>query len=328
VATALARIGGRARENGSSRTDASAASVRVLAWDLDSGVWTTRRQIDHVTAFALDPSGQRFAAAVGGHVLIGVANGSIPEQRLEPPVAASSLAFGADDVYVIAYAEATSSGGMLHVWRRTDGAHWAFPSEIAPSAMAVTRGGRFVLAAGPHGETTRGGTEIELSRWSLSDPAQKRVAVSVGRRLNAPTTICSALDASGNQDVTTAPIEVTAADFSECNPAGVAPQGFVSRISERQVTVVAAWGEAVARIDHAGKVLLAAVSKDGSSAVTLDEGGRVQLFAVAAQGLIAQVCQRQPAPLSSDLRALLPLELQAIDACGRRTEMSEVQPEQ
>lgn len=68
---------------------------------------------------------------------------------------------------------------------------------------------------------------------------------------------------------------------------------------------------------------LAAVSPDGTSAVTLDESGVVQLFPATAKALIAQACQRQPAPLRGALRALLPPESQAVDACGRREEKSD-----
>ena len=116
---------------------------------------------------------------------------------------------------------------------------------------------------------------------------------------------------------------VTAADFSECSPATGAPQAWAAGISERQVAVLAPSAAAVARIDHAAKVLRAAVSTDGASAVTLDESGRVQLFAVAPKALIAQACQRQPAPLGAEIRALLPPSSQTVDACGRRAERSE-----
>lgn len=90
-----------------------------------------------------------------------------------------------------------------------------------------------------------------------------------------------------------------------------------------QLTVLAPSQAAVARIDHAAKVLLGAVSPDGTSAVTLDESGVVRLFPATAKALIAQACQRQPAPLRGALRALLPPESQAVDACGRREEKSD-----
>jgi hypothetical protein len=317
VATFVEHALGGARENGSSRTNDTGGTVRVLAWDLRDGAWSTRRQINHVRAFALAESGQKFAASAGGQVLVGASDDRSPEQRLEPPVAAASLAFSGDDVYVLGYASGTDIGGMLHVWRRTDGAHWAVPSETAPSATAVTRDGRFVLAAGAHGEATRGGREVELSRWNLSNPAD-RVAVILGRHLSEPTSICDVLGKSDDKEAAGARVGVTAADFAECSPATGAPQAWAAGISERQVTVRAPSDRAVARIDHAAKVLRAAVSPDGASAVTLDESGRVQLFAVAAKALIAQVCQRQPAPLGGELRALLPPESQAVDACGRR----------
>ena len=185
----------------------------------------------------------------------------------------------------------------------------------------MTRDGRFVLAAGGHGQETRSGREVELSRWNLSNPAD-RVAVTVGRHLNEPTSICSVLGASDDNEAAGAGVGVTAADFAECGPATGASQAWAVGISERQVTVLAPSDRAVARIDHAAKVLRAAVSPDGASAVTLDESGRVQLFAVAPKALIAQACQRQPAPLGGELRALLPPESQAVDACGRREERS------
>ena len=253
----------------------------------------------------------------GGQLLVGDSDGRGPEQRLDPPVAVESLAFSGDDIYVLGYASSTDSGGTLHVWRRTDGTHWAVPTKIAPSATAVTRDGRFVLAAGAHAEAMRGGRTVELSRWNLSNPAD-RVAMMLGRRLDEPTSICQVLGAREKVEV-----GVSAADFSECVSEAGAPQRWNVRIIERQVTVLAPSEAAVARIDHAAKVRLAAVSPDGASAVTLDESGRVQLFAVASQALIAQVCQRQPAPLGDELRALLPLESQAIDACGRRAQRSE-----
>jgi hypothetical protein len=324
VATFVEHALGGARENGSSATDGTGGTVRVLAWDLRDGAWSTRRQFNQVTAFALARSGQKFAATAGGRVLVGASDGRSPEQRLEPPVAATSLAFSGDDVYVLGYASGTNTGGTLHVWRRTDAAHWALPSEIAPSATAVTRDGRFVLATGAHGEATRAGRQVELFRWNLSNPAD-RVAVTVGRRLNEPTSICDVLGANANEEAAGARVGVAAADVSECRPVAAGLHAWAANISERQVTVLAPSDTAVARIDHPAKVLFAAVAPDGGSALTLDETGRVQLFAVAPKALIAQACQRQPAPLGGDLRVLLPLELQAVDACGRRAEKSEVE---
>ena len=324
LATFLEHAPRGGRENDSSSTSGSEGTVRVLAWDLHDGTWSTRRQIDHVTAFAIAESAERFAAVAGGQLLVGASDGRSPEQRLEPPVAAASLAFSGDDIYVLGYAPSTDSGGTLHVWRRTDGAHWAVPTEVAPSATAVTRDGRFVLAAGPHGEAMRGGRTVELSRWNLSNPAD-RVTMTLGRHLHEPTSICQVLGAREkvNEEAAGARVGVTAADFSECVSEAGAPQRWDARISDRQVTVLAPSEAAVARINHAAEVRLAAVSPDGASAVTLDESGRAQLFAVASKALIAQACQRQPAPLGGELRALLPLESQAIDACGRRAQRSE-----
>jgi hypothetical protein len=317
VATFVEHAPEGARENGSSRTDDTGGTVRVLAWDLRDGAWSTRRQINHVAAFALAKGGQNFAVAAGGHVLVGASDGRSPEQRLEPPVAAASLAFSGGDVFVLGYASRTDTGGTLHVWRRTDGAHWVVPTEIAPSLTVVTRDGRFVLAAGAHGQATRAGSEVELSRWNLSNPAD-RVAVTLGRHLSEPTSICDVLGKSDDKEAAGARVGATVADFTECSPATGAPQAWAAGIGQRQVTVFAPSDAAVARIDHAAKVLRAAVSADGASAVTLDESGRVQVFAVAPKALIAQVCQRQPAPLGGELRALLPPESQAVDACGRR----------
>ena len=52
--------------------------------------------------------------------------------------------------------------------------------------------GRFVLAAGARGEATRAGRDAELSRWNLSNRAD-RIPVTVGRRLDEPTSICDVL---------------------------------------------------------------------------------------------------------------------------------------
>ena len=159
--------------------------------------------------------------------------------------------------------------------------------------MAVTRDGRFVLAAGANGEATRAGREVELSRWNLSNTAE-RVRATVGRCLSEPTSICEVLGPSDDEKAAAAGVGVTSADLVECSPGVGAPQGWAADISARQVTVRTSSGGAVARIDHAAKVLRA-VSADGASVVTLDEGGRVQLFAVAPKAVIAQACRsRRP----------------------------------
>ena len=321
IATLIEHALGGGPENGSTRTDESSGTVRMLAWDLRDGAWSIRRQIDHVTAFAVAESGRNFAAAAGGHVFVGASDGRGPEQRLESPPAVASLAFSGDDDYVIGYVSATDTGGALHVWRRTDGGHWVVPTEFAPSATAVTRNGRFVLATGARGEATRGGREVELSRWDLVNPAD-RVAVTLGRRLGEPTSICSVLAKGDDKEAAGERVGVTAGDLAECGAGMDALHAWTAAIGERQVTVRAPADRAVARIDHAAKVLRAMVSPDGASAVTLDESGRVQLFAVTPKALIGEACLRQPAPLGGELRALLPPQSQTVDACGRREERS------
>jgi hypothetical protein len=323
VATFVEHAAGGARQNGVSRTGDPGGTVRTLAWDLRDGAWSTRRQINKVAAFALAASGQSFAVAADGQVVVAASDAGTPEQRLAPAVALASLAFSGDDGYLLGYAPGTDPGGTLHVWRRRDGAHWAVAIEIAPSATAITRDGRFILAAGAHGEATRAGQQVQLWRWNLSVPGD-RVAVTVGRSLREPTSICGLLGTGGDKEAASARVGVSASDLAECSSAIGPPQAWAASLSvERQLTVLAPSQAAVARIDHAAKVLLGAVSPDGMSAVTLDESGVVQLFPATAKALIAQACQRQPAPLRGALRALLPPESQAVDACGRREEKSD-----
>ncbi len=153
--------------------------------------------------------------------------------------------------------------------------------------------GRFVLAAGARGEATRAGRDAELSRWNLSNRAD-RIPVTVGRRLDEPTSICDVLRASDKEEAAGARVGVTAAGFSECSlgrrAASVGrphhrPSSDRARVFGRSSRTHRSRGQGVAR----GCVA------EGASVVTRDESGRVQLFAVVPKALIAQACQRQRA---------------------------------
>lgn len=186
--------------------------------------------------------------------------------------------------------------------------------------MAVTRDGRSALAIVAHGSATRRGLPFQLLRWRLADPAD-RVAVGLGPSLDPPLSICAALDdrEKAAMDTNGSGIGVTTADIAGCSDKARAPSlGWRIDASDRQAIVFAPSGAAVARIDHAAKVLQAALSPDAGEAVTLDERGHVQRFAVEPKELIAQACRRQPQALTEDLRASLPVQVRAVDACGRK----------
>lgn len=304
----------------SQRSHADGDTIRLHRWDSRDGTWYTTATLEGVTAFALAADGSTFAAAEAGQVLLAPTDGSAPPQTLAPGVAANLLAFSGDASRVLAYASAPA-GGIIHVWHRAGGRHWSMPVEgtRTPSTMAVTRDGSAALAIVAHGEATRGGTPYQLLRWRMADSTNQAVVVELGRRLHPPASICEVLGDRGEaraEAVGASGIGVTRADMAEC---GDTPAVSAWRIVEndRQATVFAPSGAVVARIDHAAKVLRAAVSVDGREAVTLDESGHVQRFAVEPKELIAQACLRQPAPLSDELRASLPAQAQAVDACGR-----------
>jgi hypothetical protein len=289
-------------------------AVRQHRWDHRAGNWSMTA-LEGVTAFALAADGNTYAAAAGGRVLVGLADGSAQAQALAPAVTAQLLAISGDATSVLAYARA-ASGGTLHHWHWPGGEHWSTPIETKPSAMGVTRDGRTVLAVVGYGASTRAGTLIKLLSWRLAEPGGQ-AAVELGRHLHAPTSICEVLGERAAGAGAGGGISVTAADVAECRDVTTAGSRWLIVGNDRQATVLAPSGAAVARIDHAAQVLQATVSADGREAVTLDEGGHVQRFAVEPKMLIAQACSRQPAPLAGELRALLPAPAQAVDVCGR-----------
>jgi WD40 repeat protein len=293
--------------------------VRLHRWDPLTDTWETTVIIDGVTAFALTPDEDSFAAAASGQVVIRTGFASGPVQPLAPAVAADRLAFSGGGSYVLAYASAPE-GGTLHVWQRDKGEHWSVPIDSAPSTMAVTRDGRFALAAVAHGTATRGGVPYQLLRWRLGDPEGKAV-LELSRSLNPPVSICGVLaDTALVATTDGGALGVSRADVAECSTTDDTTRNWLIAANDRQVTVFAPSGADVARIDHAAKVLRAALSTDGREAVTLDETGRVQRFAVDPKDLLAQVCRRQPEQLGEGLRATLPAQVKAIDACGRTVE--------
>lgn len=304
---------GTPADGSSPRAHAAGDTIRLRYWNSRDGAWPVTATLEGVTALALAPHGRSFAASAGGQVLVAPADGSAPPQPLAPAVAADRLAFSGDALHVLAYASAPA-GGFIHVWLGTGGKHWSAPLESTPSAMALTKDGGTALAVVAYGGATRAGTANRLLRWRMADAAEPAV-VELGRRLQAPASICELLVGA----TAASAIGVTGADLEVC--AGAAPvSGWRIHAEDRQATTFAPSGVAVARIDQAARLLQAAVSANGQEAVTLDESGHVQRFAVEPKGLIAQACSRHPAPLSAALRAYLPKQEQAVDACGRALE--------
>ena len=298
-------------ESASTLPPAAGDTIRIHRWSPVDGSWSVPATWEGVTAFAVGPQG-RVAASAGGRVTVAQADGSAPPLALAPAVAADLLAFSGNAAHLLAHAGAPG-GGALHVWSLTGRTHWSAPVADAPSAMTVTDDGRMVLAVVAHGESTRSGRAFRLLRWRITDAAGPRI-VELGRRLAPPSSVCEVLLNAATAG--TGDTGVVGADLAGCN--GVAETGRWRIIPmDRQATILAPSGAAVARIDHASKVLQADVSATGLDAATLDESGRVQRFKVAAKNLIAQACARHPAPLSDALRASLSKPVETLDACGR-----------
>jgi hypothetical protein len=301
------------------RSGADGSTIRVHRLDTGTGTWTIAAAIDRATAFELAPDRHTFAAAAGGQVLVVSNEPDKPAQRLAPPVAADRLAFSADGTYLLVFAS-TDGGGQLHLWHRASGEHWSVPIGGRPSAMAVTRDGRYVLAITESAAATRAGASFKLTRWRVTEP-DNNAALELGRGLSPPLSVCAVLGKSEKpaKDANSDGIGVTAAEIAECSDAKPAPPAWHIEAGGTQATVYAPSGAAVARIDQAAKILQAALSPDAREALTLDESGHVQRFAIEPKDLIAQACRRHPQALSGDLRASLPDQVRTIDACGRKS---------
>lgn len=294
-------------DGSSPRPKTAGETIRVRRWAPLDDTWSVTESLEGVTAFALGPHGT-FVASAGGRVLMLQADGGAPPQVLAPPVAADLVAFGGNASHVLAHASAPD-GGTPHVWSRTVGTHWSARVEGTLSAMAVTNDGSTVLAVVSHGEASRAGRAIRLLRWRMADAADPTI-VEMGH-LAPPSSVCEALrTANVGSD-----IGVVATDLTDCGD--IAPSNRLRiTTADRQATIFTSAGVAIARIDHAAKVLKAGLSMNRQSAVTLDESGHLQLFAVEAKDLIAQACSRHPAGLSDELRAILPRPESTVDACG------------
>ena len=309
------------------RLVSTGTTLRVDAWS-----WSVGQPLPLLQVPA--PEAAPWAlSADGSHLAIGGAD-SVRLQALDGAAAAmKTLAMTAAPRWLALsphaerLAAATSEG--LWVWALAGGPAWR-SAPLADELLALrwSDDGQALLAVAvvAGSAVSRQGPGYRLLRWRPAE-GDRPTKLDLGRLLRPPDLAClvdgegrlrlagALAPGSAATAAAPAPLRIDAPADACANFSGGALRadidGTALLVSDPQR------GQALARLEHPGDVLRAALSADGRHAATLDDGGSWRVWALDSAELIAQVCARAPRPLGAEAWRRYLSAVNGNDACGR-----------